>query len=43
VVGGGVDDVIDPAETRDWIASSLKRLPPPALREGKKRAFIDTW
>jgi acetyl-CoA carboxylase carboxyltransferase component len=41
--GGGLDDVIDPAETRNWIASSLRRLPPVPSREGKKYAFIDTW
>ena len=42
-MGGGLDDVIDPADTRDWIAKSLKRVPPPAPRTGKKRPFIDTW
>ena len=41
--GGGLDDVIDPAETRRWIANSMKRLPPPPAREGKKYAFIDSW
>jgi acetyl/propionyl-CoA carboxylase alpha subunit/acetyl-CoA carboxylase carboxyltransferase component len=41
--GGGLDDVIDPAETRDWIAKSLKRLPPAPERDGKKYPFIDTW
>ena len=41
--GGGIDDVIDPAETRTWIANSLRRLPPPPKREGKKYAYIDTW
>ena len=41
--GGGLDDVIDPADTRSWIASSLKRLPPTAPRSGKKYPFIDTW
>ena len=41
--GGGLDDVIDPAETRRWIVNSMKRLPPPPPREGKKYAFIDTW
>lgn len=40
--GGGIDDVIDPAETRTWIASSLRRPPPTAVREGKKYAYIDT-
>src|SRR3954468_23962109 len=30
--GGGIDDVIDPADTRDWIASGLMRLPPTPAR-----------
>ena len=42
-VGGGLDDVIDPADTRSWVASSLKRLPPKAPRTGKKYPYIDTW
>ena len=41
--GGGLDDVIDPAETRSWIVESMKRLPPPPPRTGKKRPYIDTW
>ena len=41
--GGGIDDVIDPADTRKWIATSLRRLPPVPRREGKKYPFIDTW
>ncbi len=41
--GGGIDDVIDPAETRRWITNSLRRLPPVPPREGKKYAYIDTW
>jgi len=41
--GGGIDDVIDPAETRSWIAESLRRLPPTPARTGKKYPFIDTW
>ena len=41
--GGGLDDVIDPAETRSWIAESLKRLPPVAPRTEKKYPYIDTW
>ena len=36
-------DVIDPAETRRWVANSLRRLPPTPLREGKKYPYIDTW
>ena len=42
-VGGGLDDVIDPADTRAWIATSLKRLPPTPPRTGKKYPYIDTW
>ena len=42
-VGGGLDDVIDPAETRAWIASSLRRLPPAPPRTEKKYPYIDTW
>ena len=42
-VGGGLDDVIDPADTRSWIANSLKRLPPRHPRTEKKYPFIDTW
>ena len=42
-VGGGLDDVIDPAETRRWIVNSMKRLPPVPPREGKKYPYVDTW
>jgi acetyl-CoA carboxylase carboxyltransferase component len=41
--GGGIDDVIDPADTRDWIARGLKRLPPAPVRTGKKYPYIDPW
>ena len=41
--GGGLDDVIDPAETRTWIARSLKRLPPTPPRTEKKYPYVDTW
>ncbi|MEM1232124.1 MAG: carboxyl transferase domain-containing protein [Pseudomonadota bacterium] len=41
--GGGVDDVIDPAETRRWLVAGLERVPAPPSRAGKKYAFIDTW
>ena len=41
--GGGIDDVIDPSETRSWIAEGLKRLPPRPPRVEKKHAYIDTW
>jgi acetyl/propionyl-CoA carboxylase alpha subunit/acetyl-CoA carboxylase carboxyltransferase component len=38
-----IDDVIDPAESRRWIATGLRAAPPPPLRTGKKRRCIDTW
>jgi acetyl/propionyl-CoA carboxylase alpha subunit len=41
--GGGIDDVIDPADTRDWIAKGLKRVPPTPVRTGKKYPYIDPW
>jgi len=39
----GIDDVIDPAESRDWIVTGLRSLPPQAPRTSKKRPYIDTW
>ena len=41
--GGGLDDVIDPAETRSWIVEGLKKVPPVPQRSEKKHAFVDTW
>jgi acetyl-CoA carboxylase carboxyltransferase component len=38
-----IDDVIDPADSRRWIATTFAAapvLPPPA---GKKRPVVDTW
>jgi acetyl-CoA carboxylase carboxyltransferase component len=43
VTGGGIDDVIDPADTRRWIVNSLKRLPPALPRTEKKYPYIDPW
>ena len=39
----GVDDVIDPADTRAWIAQGLRSIPRPPPRTHKKRPNIDTW
>ncbi|MEU0882753.1 carboxyl transferase domain-containing protein [Lentzea sp. NPDC005914] len=36
-----IDDVIDPADTRRWIATAL--APSTSRPQGKKRPFIDTW
>ena len=40
-----IDNVIDPAASRQWIRSCLKSIPPSGVRgEGrKKRSFVDTW
>jgi acetyl-CoA carboxylase carboxyltransferase component len=38
-----IDDVIDPAESRTWIAGALRSVPAPGPREGKKRPAVDTW
>jgi len=39
----GIDDVIDPADTRAWIVQGLKSLPPKLPRTEKKRPYVDTW
>jgi acetyl-CoA carboxylase carboxyltransferase component len=38
-----IDDVIDPAATRDRILAILDAAPPPPARPGKKRPCVDTW
>lgn len=38
-----LDDVIDPMESRRWIASALRSLPPTPPRTSKKRPCVDTW
>jgi acetyl-CoA carboxylase carboxyltransferase component len=38
-----IDDVIDPMDSRRWIATALRALPPPPPRTEKKRSHIDTW
>ena len=38
-----IDDVIDPAESRNIILLALKAQPPTPQRTGKKRPYIDTW
>ena len=39
----GIDDVIDPADTRAWIAQGLRSVPKPGPRAEKKRPNVDTW
>ena len=38
-----IDDVIDPIDSRRWIAAGLRSVPAPKPREQKKRPNIDTW
>jgi acetyl-CoA carboxylase carboxyltransferase component len=39
----GVDDVIDPADSRRWIAAGLRSSAPAEPRSGKKYPYIDSW
>ncbi len=39
----GVDEVIDPAQTRRWIVAGLRSVPPTPVREGKRRPCVDGW
>lgn len=38
-----IDDVIDPAETRDRVLHAFRSVPPPPARTGRKRPGIDPW
>jgi acetyl/propionyl-CoA carboxylase alpha subunit/acetyl-CoA carboxylase carboxyltransferase component len=38
-----IDEVIDPAETRRWIAAGMRSLPTAAKRLEKKLRWIDAW
>ena len=38
-----IDDVIDPAESRQWIMRLLSSVPPAPPRTQKKRPCVDTW
>jgi acetyl/propionyl-CoA carboxylase alpha subunit len=39
----GIDDTIDPADSRWWVASLLRSIRPPQRQGGKKRPAIDAW
>ncbi len=39
----GIDEVIDPADSRRWIASTLRSTPPPSARTTKKHLVMDSW
>ena len=38
-----VDDTIDPADSRFWVANLMKSVRRHSLRDGKKRPAIDAW
>jgi acetyl-CoA carboxylase carboxyltransferase component len=38
-----IDDVIDPATSRERLLQALKAAGPALKRDGKKRTFVDTW
>jgi acetyl-CoA carboxylase carboxyltransferase component len=38
-----IDDVIDPAESRQRLSAVLGSAPAPAPRLGKRRPFVDPW
>jgi acetyl-CoA carboxylase carboxyltransferase component len=42
-VSFGVDDVIDPKDTRAWLVNNLNSVPEAKRRTEKKRRNIDTW
>ncbi len=37
-----IDDVIDPADTRRWITTAFRSMPPAGPGSGNA-AFVDTW
>jgi acetyl-CoA carboxylase carboxyltransferase component len=39
----GIDDVIDPADSRRWIMAGIRSAPSPEPRSGKKHSYIDSW
>src|ERR1700746_4094421 len=38
-----IDEVIDPVDTRRWVLTALKAMPPKERRTDRKRPFVDTW
>jgi acetyl-CoA carboxylase carboxyltransferase component len=39
----GIDEVIDPADSRKWITSTLRSTPIAGKRTQKKHRFVDSW
>ena len=38
-----IDNVIDPAQTRQWLLRGLASAPMPKANEGGRRGYIDSW
>jgi acetyl-CoA carboxylase carboxyltransferase component/acetyl/propionyl-CoA carboxylase alpha subunit len=38
-----IDDVIDPADSREVVLSVLRSAPPPNPRRGRKAGYVDAW
>jgi acetyl-CoA carboxylase carboxyltransferase component len=38
-----LDDVVDPADTRRLVASTLAAAPPPEAADSPGRRFVDAW
>ena len=38
-----IDDVIDPAHSRERIVHALRSAPTPPMQQGKRRPFVDPW
>lgn len=41
--GFAIDDTIDPADSRFWLASLMRSARPPGERTVKKRPLVDAW
>jgi len=39
----GIDEVIDPADSRQWITATLRSTPMAGKRQQKKHRFVDSW
>ena len=40
---GEIDDVIDPADSRRWIATLFDERPGGGGHAGKRRPYVDAW
>jgi acetyl/propionyl-CoA carboxylase alpha subunit/acetyl-CoA carboxylase carboxyltransferase component len=38
-----VDEVLDPADTREWLTAGIRSLDPATLAKRERRSHVDTW